>query len=133
MIDLLFVYGSLRSDLGHEMGRRLAREADLIGAATVAGRLYRVDWYPGVGAATTPDERVEGELYRLRAPQQTFVWLDAYEELTGDSAYERVVVEASLSGGGVVPAWIYRFRAAVDHLEPVPSGRWTRALAEKKR
>ena len=45
---LLFVYGTLLSSVDHPMARRLGREADLLGPATFAGRLYRVSWYPGM-------------------------------------------------------------------------------------
>ena len=50
----LFVYGTLLSTAGHPMGVRLRREARLIGAASIQGRLYRVSWYPGLVEAATP-------------------------------------------------------------------------------
>jgi hypothetical protein len=47
------------------------------------------------------DERVEGELHRLREPERTLEALDDYE----GEEYERVVVDVEGS-----PAWIYRLR-----------------------
>src|SRR5262245_62471036 len=77
----LFVYGSLLSSIGHPSGERLRNEARLLGAASMPGRLYRVDWYPGLVEAAAGDSRVHGEVYALADPVGSLAWLDEYESI----------------------------------------------------
>ena len=124
----LFVYGSLLLRARHPMGERLAREARRIGEACVAGRLYRVSWYPGLVEGTACCERVYGEVYALDDPVRTLLWLDAYEgvaEVGGEGAdYVRVERTARLARGGEVRVWVYLYRGDVSGLTSVPGGRW---------
>src|SRR5258705_2460752 len=108
----LFVYGTLISSSRQPMATKLAREARLIGAATLQGRLYRMAWYPGVVDSLDADERVHGELYALADPLATFAWLDAYEGLRpgrDDNEYARVERPARI-GAAEVAAWVYVYR-----------------------
>lgn len=124
----LFVYGSLMSTSRHPMGDRLRREARLVGEATIEGKLYRISWYPGLAVGGQSGERVHGEVYALRAPARSLVWLDEYEGLVpanpdaGD--YERVERPVRLATGETVTTWVYAFRGDTTKLAPVPSGRW---------
>jgi gamma-glutamylcyclotransferase (GGCT)/AIG2-like uncharacterized protein YtfP len=125
----LFVYGSLMSSAGHAMGERLRREARLIGAAAVQGRLYRVSWYPGVVDGGDAGNRVYGEVYALNDPGKALEWLDAYEGIVpgkcapGD--YERVERPVWLASGDKLTAWVYLYRKDVAGLTLVPGGCWT--------
>ncbi len=130
MTDCIFVYGSLLSAIAHPMGERLRREAALVGAATISGRLFRVSWYPAV--RLDPTGTVHGEVYRLTDPAGTLAWLDEYEGIvpgpTGvaeSDEYERRTVAVRLATGDAVDAWVYLYRRPVDGLNEVPSGRWT--------
>ena len=58
----LFVYGTLRDDPAHDMFHVLAANAELIGEATVAGRLYDLGEYPGL--VLIPDIRRTGSCER---------------------------------------------------------------------
>jgi gamma-glutamylcyclotransferase (GGCT)/AIG2-like uncharacterized protein YtfP len=100
VLNLLFVYGSLRSMFDNEYARLLRASADFEREAAIRGRLQALGPY----SAFVPDgdEEVRGELYRLREPEPTLAALDDYE----GEAYQRVVVEVDGS-----PAWIYRLRA----------------------
>jgi gamma-glutamylcyclotransferase (GGCT)/AIG2-like uncharacterized protein YtfP len=128
----LFVYGSLMSGAGHPMGERLAREARLLGAAAVLGRLYRISWYPGAVSGDDPNERVHGEVYVLDDPAHALAWLDAYEGIDpsrlDENEYERVERPVWLDCGAKVAAWVYLYRR-----EPasgrIRSGRWIRNRA----
>jgi gamma-glutamylcyclotransferase (GGCT)/AIG2-like uncharacterized protein YtfP len=124
----LFVYGSLLPGAGHPMGERLAREARSVGEACVAGRLYRVSWYPGLVEGTASHARVHGEVYALDDPVRMLPWLDAYEgvaEVGGEGAdYVRVERPARLARGGEVRVWVYIYRGDVSGLAVVPGGRW---------
>jgi gamma-glutamylcyclotransferase (GGCT)/AIG2-like uncharacterized protein YtfP len=96
--ELLFVYGTLRSEFDNPFALRLRLEARLVGRATVAGSIYRVAEYPGYWPE--PAGEVHGEVYELLGPA-TLQALDEYE----GPEYERVA--ATVSTGERV--WIYRF------------------------
>ncbi len=121
----IFVYGSLRPGSGHPMAAWLAAHAVAEGRAQVAGRLYRVSWYPAlVIAGATAGERVQGELFRLPAPA-LLAELDAYEEVRGqpDDEYrrERVTVWRD---GRPAEAWAWVWQREVGGLLRVPGGDW---------
>jgi gamma-glutamylcyclotransferase (GGCT)/AIG2-like uncharacterized protein YtfP len=124
----LFVYGSLMSGAGHAMGERLRREARLLGAATIQGRLYKISWYPGAVASSEADQRVHGEVYALAQPSRALAWLDRYEGIapgaTRSADYERVERPVRLASGEEIAAWVYLYRGDVAGLSAVPSGRW---------
>ena len=130
----LFVYGSLLARAGHPMGERLAREARRIGEACVAGRLYRISWYPGLVEGTAACERVHGEVYALDDPARTLRWLDAYEGVAEgraqDGDYARAERTARLAYGGEVRVWVYLYRGDVSGLTIVTGGRWLSAATE---
>lgn len=125
----LFVYGSLMSSAGYPMGERLRREAQLLGEATIEGRLYRISWYPGLVAGHHASERVHGEVYALESPVRSLAWLDEYEgAVAGDpdaGDYERVERPVRLATGEETTAWVYLYRKDVTGLSRVASGRWT--------
>ena len=64
----LFVYGSLVAAAAHPKGARLRQEALFLGPATIAGRLYRVTWFPAIlpaeGQATGSTASFTGWLIR---------------------------------------------------------------------
>lgn len=122
----LFVYGTLRKGGANPMHDFLAREAEFIGMATCCGKLYRVDFYPGVVTSTTPDDLVHGEVYRLRRPAFALAELDRYEAcgpgFSPPTEYVREVATVRLNDGREVPAWIYIYNRPVAGLELIPSG-----------
>jgi gamma-glutamylcyclotransferase (GGCT)/AIG2-like uncharacterized protein YtfP len=124
----LFVYGSLMASAGHAMGERLRREARLLGAATIQGRLYKISWYPGAVASRDPGERVHGEVYALAQPSRALAWLDRYEGIapgtTRYAEYERVEQPVRLASGEEIAAWVYLYRGDVAGLSTAPDGRW---------
>lgn len=127
MSDLLFVYGTLMSHTDTPKARQLMAEADSLGPATIAGRLYRVDWYPGLVAG---EGLVHGEVFRLRTLVPSLVWLDAYEGIVpGDdqnnrNEYARVRRPVTLADGRVVEAWVYLYLRDLRAATPVADGRW---------
>jgi gamma-glutamylcyclotransferase (GGCT)/AIG2-like uncharacterized protein YtfP len=124
----LFVYGTLMSATGHPMAARLAREATLLGPASIQGRLYRIAWYPGVVDTPNAEERVHGELYALTDPVTSFAWLDAYEGLLagrGDNDYARLERPARPLATAEVMAWVYLYQRDPDPLRLIADGRWT--------
>lgn len=126
-LDLLFVYGTLMSHTGTPKARQLMAEADSLGPATIAGTLYRIDWYPGL---VPGDGAVHGEVFRLRTPASSLVWLDAYEGIVpGDTPenrneYERVRRPVTLAAGRSLQAWVYLYLRDTGACTPVADGRW---------
>ena len=99
-MDLLFVYGTLRSEFDNPYARLLRANAVLAGNATVRGSVRIVNGY--LAYSRQPDGEVHGELYRLHDPETTLRALDSYE----GEGYDRVVVQA-----GDLEAWIYQEHA----------------------
>jgi gamma-glutamylcyclotransferase (GGCT)/AIG2-like uncharacterized protein YtfP len=124
--DLLFVYGTLRRDTDSGIYQLLASYADFVTEGTCQGRLYKIDYYPGVVPSNNPEERVIGEVYRLRNSQVVLPKLDQYEECGPEfpepTEYVRRHQEIELSDGTKSRAWVYLYNHPVDKLEWVPSG-----------
>jgi gamma-glutamylcyclotransferase (GGCT)/AIG2-like uncharacterized protein YtfP len=124
----LFVYGTLLSTTGHPKGARLQREARLIGAGSIPGRLYRIKHYPGLVEGTDPNELVHGEVHALNNPVSALTWLDAYEGIVPGALdrneYERVERTLRLASGEPITAWVYLYRKTVAPFRLIPDGRW---------
>ena len=111
--DVIFVYGTLRSEFSGEYARLLRAHAEFLGKATVRGSIYRVARYPGF--REEPAGVVQGEIYRLR-DASILARLDDYE---GDE-FERVRIGEW---------WIYRYRGAVSEEQRIESGDFLEASA----
>jgi gamma-glutamylcyclotransferase (GGCT)/AIG2-like uncharacterized protein YtfP len=107
MLDLLFVYGTLRSEFDNRYARRLRKEATFLCRATVPGLIYRVAHYPAFRPGSGGD--VQGELYRLNTPEITLAVLDEYE----GEEFERVVVKG---------AWLYQYKGDPPEEARIASG-----------
>jgi gamma-glutamylcyclotransferase (GGCT)/AIG2-like uncharacterized protein YtfP len=107
MPDLIFVYGTLRSEFNNPYARLLRRQASLIGPAVLTGSIYRLRHYPAF--RPEPAGKVRGEVYRLNQPVETLKALDEYE---GDE-YERVVVN---------DFWVYQYKKPLPESSRIPSG-----------
>jgi gamma-glutamylcyclotransferase (GGCT)/AIG2-like uncharacterized protein YtfP len=107
VLDLIFVYGTLRSEFNNRFARMLRKDATLVGRATVPGSIHRVSEYPGF--RPEPAGVVHGELYRLSQPAVTLKALDDYE----GSEYERVIVNA---------AWVYQYKLPLPESSRILSG-----------
>ena len=132
MNDNLFVYGTLLSGAGHSMHRVLVRHAELVGEGFFNGRLYRVGHYPGAIPSSGPDDRVFGEVYRLREAADLLLRLDEYEgcrpTAVAPTEYVRTTARITLTNETVVRAWIYVYNKPIHGLERIRSGFfWSRA------
>lgn len=106
-MDLLFVYGTLRSEFDNEYARMLRANADLIEKGTIAGSIFRVGPYSAY--RPVPKGAVRGELYRLHDPDQTLRLLDEYE---GED-YRRIDVDG---------VWIYQYKDQPPESARISSG-----------
>jgi len=110
-VDLLFVYGTLRSGFDNPYAKLLRAQAELVGPAEVKGSIFRIADYPGY--RPEPAGTVHGELYRLADPEATLRILDEYE----GPEYERLARE---------DCWIYQFRTQPPESAHIPSGDFCR-------
>lgn len=116
----LFVYGTLRRDFDNTWSRRLwAPDAEFLGEARVAGRLYRLGDYPGLKPAEGPRDWVHGEVVM---PRGLLPDLDRYE----GSSFERRLCVAVLADGGHRDAWAYFYTGRVTGRARIRSGRFTK-------
>ncbi|MEQ8848246.1 gamma-glutamylcyclotransferase family protein [Botrimarina sp.] len=119
----LFVYGTLMSRYHNAHAVALRQAANLLGRATLRGRMHVVQGprgtlvYPAVVASDDPADVVRGEVYRVEDPG-VFDRLDRYE----GAEYERRTVAVELGDGRRLSALAYLFLGATDRLPRVPSG-----------
>lgn len=118
----LFVYGSLRSDAQAHVSHaaapfaQLSAAAEREGAASLAGWLYGVSWYPALiaDAAAGP---VRGEVWRIRDSAILAV-LDAFE----GAEYVRERHSVEIDDGREVTAFVYRYAAPLEGVPLIASG-----------
>ncbi|MBK8247251.1 MAG: gamma-glutamylcyclotransferase [Gemmatimonadetes bacterium] len=115
----LFVYGSLRRDTAG-LPHPLMATASFIGAATVAGRLYRVSWHPGLILDATAG-RVHGELFRFPAGSEAA--LAALDDYEGDM-FALTAVRAQLNTFEELEARTYTWRGDPATATLVADGDW---------
>jgi gamma-glutamylcyclotransferase (GGCT)/AIG2-like uncharacterized protein YtfP len=120
MSEFLFVYGTLARNARHEMHRYLAPHADYAGEGYFQGRLYRVAHYPAAVPSSHRDDKVFGELYRIKNSRELFAELDDYE----GSEFMRRREPVYLANGTRSEAWIYLFKGSVSNLPRIMSGRF---------
>ena len=106
-MDLLFVYGTLRSEFDNPYAAMLREQAELVGPAMTTGSIFRIAHYPGY--RPEPRGEVYGEVYRLRDAEATLRVLDEYE---GDE-YERVLIDVG---------WVYQYRTQPPESTRIQSG-----------
>ncbi|MBI2424143.1 MAG: gamma-glutamylcyclotransferase [Candidatus Hydrogenedentes bacterium] len=124
----LFAYGTLRRDSHSPMHGYLAEHAEWLGYATFQGRMYLVDYYPGVVPSQDPADVVRGEVYRLRDAEESLPRIDHYEACTSgpESEYRRQTCTVCLDGGQTMEAWIYVFQQSTEGLTPIAGGDFIR-------
>ena len=124
----LFVYGTLRKALRHEMYAVLTRGAQFVGSASVRGALFDLGAYPGFVVDDVAADLVTGELYALHAPsvEDTLAILDAYEGCAPPDAqpheYQRALIDVALADGSTQPAWTYVLNRPVAGMIRIPNG-----------
>lgn len=98
----LFVYGTLMQGSGHPMQQRLHDCSELIGSGWITGQLYQIHDYPGVIESASVNDKVYGELYRLK-DQTVLSLLDDYEACSSafpePHEYLRKTVNVTVSDG----------------------------------
>lgn len=119
MTDLLFVYGSLLSEVPSAMSRFLQSHGELRGEAFLPGQLFDLGRYPGFVYNASHRELVRGEVYRLFDIERSLPVLDKYEGLEFDPPeYQRHLLSTTASQ----PCWTYVYALPTDELPLIPGG-----------
>lgn len=120
--EMVFVYGTLRRGASNHF--RMAG-AEFVAAGSVRGRLYRIDWFPGLlldGAAGL----VHGEVFAVGP--ELLAELDRFEGVSADEneggEYRRVRAQVSTGAGETVSAWIWEWLGPVEEAGRITSGDW---------
>jgi gamma-glutamylcyclotransferase (GGCT)/AIG2-like uncharacterized protein YtfP len=121
----LFVYGTLRPDLGHPMALRLAAAGLALGPAWIEGLMYDLGEFPGV-IAQPGAARVHGLLFALPATHPLWHDLDDYEDVRGGTG--AFALETVRAWSCATDAWIdavtYVYRGGMEGMPVVAGGDW---------
>lgn len=112
--ELVFVYGTLRR--GGSNHFRMAA-AEFLESGTLRGRLYRVDWYPGLVMDAAGDE-IHGEVFAVR-PEQ-LAELDDFE----GQEYRRIRATVKTPYGVPMKVWIWEWLMPTDEGQRITGGDW---------
>lgn len=108
------------------MHQPIARYATLLGEGQLQGKLFRIDWYPGVVDSDSSLDLVTGEVYQMNKPDKLLPLLDEFElydsENPDSSEYLRVVRPVKLVSGEYILCQLYLFNAPLENAEQIPSG-----------
>jgi gamma-glutamylcyclotransferase (GGCT)/AIG2-like uncharacterized protein YtfP len=122
--DYLFVYGTLRSAYEGNAKKEYLQGADFVSPAKTRGKLYMVDYYPGLVLSET-EHWALGEVYLIENEAQLHE-LDVYEGCAKKSPqpheYERKIIPAVLSSGELVNAWAYVYKQDTSKFDLIDSG-----------
>ncbi len=120
--QLVFLYGTLRR--GGSNHFRMAG-ANFISAGTITGRMYRIDWYPGLVLDDSGDE-ISGEVYSVQP--ELLVALDVFEGLSvGEiqgSEYRRVQTTVMQKNSETLTAWVWEWLGMVSENQRILAGDW---------
>ncbi|WP_109832360.1 gamma-glutamylcyclotransferase family protein [Reichenbachiella versicolor] len=136
MTDLLFIYGSLLQDNENEYALYLKERSELVGPATILGKLYEISWYPGVIPTDDTKNVVHGQVVRLTGDMTTTLEkLDEYEGYYEDnldaSEFVRKRVRVSLNSQ-TTESWVYFFNQPTIGMYQIESGDYLSYIENKK-
>lgn len=120
--ELVFVYGTLRR--GGSNHFRMAG-AEFVTAGTISGRMYRINWYPGLVLDAAGDE-IHGEVYS--ADPELLAALDIFEGISAGemdgSEYRRVQTTVVGQDSQLLTAWVWEWLGMTDESQRLRDGDW---------
>lgn len=120
--ELVFVYGTLRR--GGSNHFRLAG-AEFVTGGTITGRMYRINWYPGLVLDAAGDE-IHGEVYS--ADPELLAALDIFEGISAGemdgSEYRRVQTTVVGKDSRLLSAWVWEWLGMVVESQRLRDGDW---------
>ena len=126
MSEYLFVYGTLLRESDNEFSHFLSAHSTAVGEAFFQGKLYIIDWYPGMVASDNPKDKVRGELIKLDDHhEKLFHKLDLYEGVSDppskNDEYKRQKIRVK-SELGDTECWAYIYQGSKKGLNKIISG-----------
>lgn len=125
----VFVYGTLRRGASNHF--RMAG-AEFVCAGSIVGKLYQIDWFPGLILAETGDA-ITGEVFDVG--RDLLAALDEFEGVSADetqSEYRRVTtVVRPENGKPPFSADVWEWLGAVDESKRVKGGDWLEAFGNQ--
>ncbi len=129
MSELLFVYGTLKTDGYTHFAKQLRRNASfLLPVSLNNGVLYKIDWYPALHTCRKNQfPAVCGQLYQLKKGTQILIELDNYEgiaiapEYCIDYVRKKMEVRFKRSK---YQAWVYVFKERPFARKVIKSGKF---------
>ena len=107
------------------MGGLLANASEFISEATYQGKLYLIEYYPGIIPSDNPKDLVYGDILKL-ANAELLNELDKFEgvgsEFPVPNEYRRELQKVILPDGSSKEAWVYLYNWAVKESNLIPSG-----------
>jgi gamma-glutamylcyclotransferase (GGCT)/AIG2-like uncharacterized protein YtfP len=120
--ELVFVYGTLRR--GGSNHFRMAG-AEFVTAGTITGRMYRINWYPGLVLDPAGDE-IHGEVYSVGP--ELLAALDVFEGISAGemdgSEYRRVQTTVVGQDSRLLNAWVWEWLGMTDESQRLRDGDW---------
>jgi gamma-glutamylcyclotransferase (GGCT)/AIG2-like uncharacterized protein YtfP len=111
----VFVYGTLRKGASNDW--RIS-SAKWLTDATVLGKLFRIDWYPGL-VLDSQGTVIRGEIYLCDST--LLEELDAFE---GTTEYRRVNTTATAKNGQTFIVELWEYQLPTDSYSQIFSGDW---------
>lgn len=131
--NVIFTYGTLRPGLGDRPeAQEFRATARHIGPARFQGKLYAIDWYPGVVDCSDPSSAVIGDIFEVGKNSDFFEKLDRYEGCSPEwqEPFEYVrTVRSVQHDGRMLPAWIYLFNWEITDQPLIESGNFADHVA----
>lgn len=120
--QLVFVYGTLRRGGSNDF--RMAG-AEFVTQGTITGRMYRIDWYPGLVLDDAGDE-IHGDVFAVTPDLLSA--LDIFEGLSAGeiegSEYRRVQTTVVRQDSQTLTAWVWEWLGIVDESQRIADGDW---------
>lgn len=121
----LFAYGLLRKGANHEMSDYLNDHTQFISRAFFQGKLYLIDYYPGIIPSANSDDKVIGDVYALN-DLSILEEVDHFEgvgdEFEKPNEYRREIQQVIPENGNLMNVWIYLYNGSVESKNQIKGG-----------
>ncbi|SHK74252.1 Uncharacterized conserved protein YtfP, gamma-glutamylcyclotransferase (GGCT)/AIG2-like family [Reichenbachiella agariperforans] len=125
----LFVYGTLMQTYDNPYATLLRSNSRFVSEGYAQGKIYKIDFYPGLKRSIDQSHKVYGQVYELTNQiAHVLQSLDEYEGITHpptqENDYERVSIPIYTTHG-LIDCWAYIYLRPVLEEEWVVSGRFS--------
>ena len=127
--EFLFVYGTLMKDYPQNPFKSAFQTStEYVGKAYTFGKLYLVDYYPGIVANKLGENfKTFGEIYKIKKPESLLLTLDEYEDYFPNDQDKSLYIRRKtncilLETENSIHCWAYFYNQAVDKLKYFKNG-----------